>query len=104
MAIEIEVCRWLAYRTAWIQATNQDVTVIGAIIKLYGSEMMQRVANTGLEIMGLYGELVPESKWANLGGLITRDYMWNLCLTIAGGTSEIQKIIIATMGLGLPRY
>jgi len=104
MAVEIEVCRWLAYRTAWIQATNQDVTTIGAVIKLYGSEMMQRVANTGLEIMGLYGELAPKSKWSTLGGLITRDYMWNLCLTIAGGTSEIQRIIIATMGLGLPRY
>ena len=103
MAIEIQVCRMLAYRTAWVQATGQDVTSVGAIIKLFGSEMMQRVANTGLQIMGPYAQLVPGSRWAKLGGLLTRDYMWNLSITIAGGTSEIQRIIISTMGLGLPR-
>ncbi|MBE0479678.1 MAG: acyl-CoA dehydrogenase family protein [Dehalococcoidia bacterium] len=103
MAIEIEVCRMLAYRTAWVQATGQDVTSVGAIIKLFGSEMMQRVSNAGLEILGLYGELLPGSRWAKLGGLLTRDYMWNISITIAGGTSEVQRIIISTMGLGLPR-
>jgi alkylation response protein AidB-like acyl-CoA dehydrogenase len=103
MAIEIAVARLLAYRVAWVQATNQDVTSVGAIIKLYGSEMMQRVSATGLEILGLYSQLVPGSKWAKLAGNITRDYMWNLSITIAGGTSEIQRIIIATQGLGLPR-
>jgi hypothetical protein len=64
---------------------------------------MQRVSNTGLQIMGLHSQLVPSSERATLGGLITRDYMWNLSITIAGGTSEIQRIIISTMGLGLPR-
>lgn len=103
MAIEIQVCRLLAYRVAWVQATNQDVTSVGAIIKLFGSELMQRVAAIGLEILGPYAQLVPGSKWAKLAGNITRDYMWNLSLTIAGGTSEIQRIIIATQGLGLPR-
>ncbi|UCG82413.1 MAG: acyl-CoA dehydrogenase family protein [Dehalococcoidia bacterium] len=103
MAIDIQVCRMLAYRTAWIQATGQDVTSVGAIIKLFGSEMMQRVSNTGLQILGQYAQLVPGSRWAKLGGVITRDYMWNLSITIAGGTSEIQRIIISTMGLGLPR-
>jgi alkylation response protein AidB-like acyl-CoA dehydrogenase len=103
MAVEIEVCRLLAYRTAWVQATGQDVTTVGAIIKLFGSELMQRVSATGLEIMSLYSQLVPGSKWATLGGLLTRDYMWNISITIAGGTSEIQRVIISTMGLGLPR-
>jgi alkylation response protein AidB-like acyl-CoA dehydrogenase len=93
----------LAYRTAWVQATGQDVTSVGAMIKLYGSELMQRLANTALQILGPYGQLVPGSSRAQLGGLMTRDYMWNLSMTIAAGTSEIQRLIIATMGLGLPR-
>jgi len=103
MAIEIQVCRMLAYRTAWVQATGQDVTSVGAMIKLFGSEMMQRISNTGLQVLGLYGQLEPGSRWARLGGLIERDYLWNVSITIAGGTSEIQRIIISTMGLGLPR-
>ena len=103
LAIEIQVCRMLAYRTAWVQATGQDVTSVGARIKLFGSEMMQRVSNTGLQILGLYGQLEPGSKLARLGGLVERDYLWNVSITVAGGTSEIQRIIISTMGLGLPR-
>lgn len=103
MAIEIQVCRMLAYRTAWVQATGQDVTSVGAMIKLYGSELMQRLSNTGMQLLGPYGQLVPGSKGAKLGGLVARDYMWNLSITIAAGTSEIQRLIMATMGLGLPR-
>ncbi len=103
MAIEIQVCRMLAYRTAWVQATGQDVTSVGAMIKLFGSELMQRISNTGLQILGLYGQIEPGSRGARLGGLIERDYLWNVSITIAGGTSEIQRIIISTMGLGLPR-
>ena len=103
MAIEIQVSRMLAYRTAWVQATGQDVTSVGAMIKLYGSELMQRVASTGMQILGLYGQLERDSKWAKLGGLIERDYLWNVSITIAGGTSEVQRIILSTIGLGLPR-
>ncbi len=103
IAIEIQVCRMLAYRTAWVQATGRDVTSVGAMIKLFGSEMMQRISNTGLQILGLYGQLEPNSRWVRLGGSIERDYLWNVAMTIAGGTSEIQRIIISTMGLGLPR-
>ncbi|HEY49913.1 MAG TPA: hypothetical protein G4O13_07700 [Dehalococcoidia bacterium] len=103
IAIEIEVCRMLAYRTAWVQNTGQDVTSVGAMIKLFGSEMMQRISNTGLQIMGPYGQLEPGSKRTQIAGLIERDYLWNVSMTIAGGTSEIQRIIISTIGLGLPR-
>ncbi len=73
------------------------------MIKLYGSELMQRVASTGMQILGLYGQLERDSKWAKLGGLIERDYLWNVSITIAGGTSEVQRNIISTIGLGLPR-
>jgi alkylation response protein AidB-like acyl-CoA dehydrogenase len=102
-AIEIQVCRMLAYRVAWVQATGQDVTSVGAMIKLYGSELMQRLANTGMQLLGPHAQLVPGSDRTKLGGLMARDYMWNLSMTIAAGTSEIQRLIIATMGLGLPR-
>jgi alkylation response protein AidB-like acyl-CoA dehydrogenase len=73
------------------------------MIKLYGSELMQRLANTGMQLLGPHAQLVPGSERTKLGGLMARDYMWNLSMTIAAGTSEIQRLIMATMGLGLPR-
>jgi len=73
------------------------------MINVYGMELMQRLANMGLQILGLYGQLEPGSKWAQLGGVLERDYLYNTGLTIGAGTSEIQRLVIAIWGLGLPR-
>jgi hypothetical protein len=61
------------------------------------------LANTGLEIMGLYGTLKYGTKWAPLRGKFEHMCQLNLGSTIGGGTTEIQKNLIAWMGLQLPR-
>jgi alkylation response protein AidB-like acyl-CoA dehydrogenase len=71
--------------------------------KLYGTELAQRIARTGMRLLGLYGQLAPGSKWAPLAGRIERMYLLSLGSTLASGTSEIQRNIIATRGLDLPR-
>jgi len=57
----------------------------------------------GLHILGLYGKLEPDSKHARLQGEFGRSYLTSVGSTIAADTTEIQKNIIATRGLGLPR-
>jgi len=74
-----------------------------SISKVFGSEMAQRLANTGMEILGLYGSLQRESKWAALKGMMAQLYQYTVAETIGAGTSEIQRNIIAIRGLGLPR-
>ena len=49
------------------------------------------------------GQLLKDSKHSVLNGDIPNSYMYTVSRTIAGGTSEIQRNIIATRGLGLPR-
>ena len=66
-------------------------------------ELLQRVARTGTRTLGLYGNLYSGEPRAPLLGEFPYRYVSSVSSTIAGGTSEIQKGIIATRGLGLPR-
>ena len=104
LVIESDVGRYLSYRVASIQARGEVPNYESSAAKGYLSELAQRVAGAGVNIMGLAGQVRPESsKWADLQGAFTMSYMVSLGGTIAGGTSEIQRGIIAHRGLGLPR-
>ncbi len=103
-AVEVEVGRYLSYRVTSMQARGQIPNAEASAVKLYTSELSQRLANTGVRVMGLYGQVRPESKrWARLRGRFTMAYMTTVATTIAGGTSEVQRQVIAIRGLGLPR-
>jgi alkylation response protein AidB-like acyl-CoA dehydrogenase len=102
-AIEIEVGQLLGYRVTWMQARNLVPNMESSMSKMFGSETQQRNARRGINMLGLAGQLRPGSAHAPLGGLYGRLYMTTVSLTIAAGTSEIQRNIIATRGLGLPR-
>jgi hypothetical protein len=52
--------------------------------------------------MGLYGQ-VRESRWAPVMGKYQNYYQQVMGLNMGGGTSEIMRNLVATMGLGLPR-
>ena len=101
--VETEVSRWLSYRVAWMQSEGLSPNAEASMSKLYGTELTQRVAQTGMELLGLAGQLSRGSRWAPLQGYIQRTYLGSPSATIAAGTSEIQRDIIARRGLGLPR-
>jgi alkylation response protein AidB-like acyl-CoA dehydrogenase len=104
LIIESEVGRFLAYRVATIQARGEVPNYESSVSKAYLSELGHRVAATGVSVMGLPGQVRPESpRWAKLRGSFVLAYMVSVGLTIAGGTSEIQRNIIAQRGLGLSR-
>jgi alkylation response protein AidB-like acyl-CoA dehydrogenase len=103
MAIEIEVGKYMVYRVVSLQARREPGSIEAAVCKLYNTELDVRVANTGLEILGLYGQLQKDSKWAQLMGRFQKSYMYAIAMVTGGGSSEIQRNIIAMRGLGLPR-
>ena len=103
LAIQAEVSRMLAYRIAWMQSQGDIPNKEASTGKLFGTELQQRVAAAGMELLGLYGQLASGSKWAPLKGRLQRTYLSSFSETLAAGTSEIQRNIIATRGLGLPR-
>jgi alkylation response protein AidB-like acyl-CoA dehydrogenase len=101
--VETEVAVMLAWRVASMQVKGLVPNNEASITKLYGSELSQRIGRTAMHLAGLYGQLGPESPYAPLMGRIERLYRTQIGSTIAGGTSEIQRSIIAQRGLGLPR-
>jgi alkylation response protein AidB-like acyl-CoA dehydrogenase len=102
LAIELAAGRLLAYRVASMQAKGQLPNAEASMSKMYGSELQQRLANTGMQIMGLPGQ-VESGHWAPLAGRLEQYYLSTSALTVAAGTSEVQRNIIAGRGLGLPR-
>ena len=102
-AIELEAGRLLAYRVGWLQSQGRVPNYEASIVKVFGSEMMQRLAQTGIKLLGLSGQIAPGSAQAPLDGRPEAGYLAAVAQTIAAGTSEIQRNIIATRGLGLPR-
>ncbi len=103
MGVEIEVGQYLSYRVASLQQAGKAPNYEASIAQLYCSELAQRLARTGMELLGLYGQLQASSKYAPLRGHIEHYYLDSTARTIGGGTSEIMRNVIATRGLGLPR-
>jgi len=103
MAIEIEVGRTMAWKLNWMVATGKPIVVEGSESRLYGTALVQRLTNVGMQIMGLYGQLDEESKWTRLRGRMMDSYLLATAAGIWSGTSEMSKNTVAGFGLGLPR-
>lgn len=87
MATEIEASELLLHKAAFLKNNNRNMTTLGAMSKMYASEVCVRVSNEAVQIHGGYG--------------YTKDYPVEkfyrdskLC-TIGEGTTEIQKLVIS---------
>jgi alkylation response protein AidB-like acyl-CoA dehydrogenase len=103
IAAEIEIGRIFSYRLAWLQTKRVVASYEASASKLFSSELSQRLASTGMEILGLRGLIQRGSSLAPVEGKIEYLCRETLLNTIAGGTSEVMRNIIATRGLELPK-
>jgi alkylation response protein AidB-like acyl-CoA dehydrogenase len=102
--IETEVLFNFAFRIVSMQNKGMVPNYEASVNKLFGSELHQRLARTGTKAFGLYGNVWDaKSKQAPMRAQFTHDYIRSVPHTIFSGTSEIQRNVIATRGLGLPR-
>ena len=69
-----------------------------AVRKLLGVQQDQRVQEVGLSLMGADAAATDGE-----AGAWSSAFLFNRCLTIAGGTSDVQRNVIAERLLGLPR-
>jgi hypothetical protein len=97
--------RTLAYKIAWLQEKGnlRFSPAAASESKVFSTELRQRLANVLLEMAGPFGQ-VEDGPWAPLGGGMIDTYQTCIGSNICAGSNEIQRNIIAWVGVGLPRF
>lgn len=103
LSADLEVARKLQRKVISEALKNRVPTIEAAMYKMWQSQLGQRIANAALELIGPDAALKPEQPEAPVNGRYERSYRYTVVDTIGGGTSEIQRNIIAGRGLGLPK-
>ena len=101
--LEFEIGRWLCYRVAQMQSEGKVPNSEASVSKVFGTELQRQMGITGMRVLGMAGQFEPGTQYAPLKGRVERWALAAPSYTIAGGTSEVNRNIIATRGLGLPR-
>lgn len=100
---DCEIARLFHYRVTWMQSRDMVPNTESAMSKMYSFELLQRVAEFGMELTGQYSLLEQDSYLAPIYGRIPSVYLRSFAHSLEQGTSEIDKDVIAQRGLGLPR-
>ncbi len=102
-ACEAEALRFTTYRQITRQLKGLPPGPEGSILKLAASELNLRISQFALDLLGPYSQLEHHAPYAVDSGIWTYRALAARGLTIAGGTSEIQRNIIGERVLGLPK-
>jgi alkylation response protein AidB-like acyl-CoA dehydrogenase len=98
-----QAARLLNYRAISMQAKGQVPAIEGSIARVHNTTVEQLAGQVGLEIIGPSGQLMQGDPAAPIDGRIERQWVHEIAATIAAGTIEVQKNIIAQRGLSLPK-
>jgi alkylation response protein AidB-like acyl-CoA dehydrogenase len=101
--IDAQALQFVGYR-GFSKFTKGQAAPEHSLLKLFGSESLQRALLIGLEELGAEGidlDVAAPQVWRP--GSMATQYLRSFAATIPGGTSEIQRNIIAERVLGLPR-
>lgn len=98
-----EALRLLTWQQAWALGQGALDPAAASAVKVFGSEYFVEAYHLLMEVLGAGGAVAAGSPGALLRGRLERHYRATLVLTFGGGVNEVQRDIIATVGLGMPR-
>jgi alkylation response protein AidB-like acyl-CoA dehydrogenase len=101
--IEVEITKLNNWRTLTRIVRQEPLGPEASFVKLFWSEMSQRIHDTLMDVLGPYGLCWQPGPRAVAGGRLARSYLYYRAASIFAGTSEIQRNILAERVLGLPR-
>ena len=103
LATRIEAAKLLNYGAISIQAAGSVPAIEASIARIHNTQVEQLAGQVGLEVLGPQGLLLDDDPRCLLDGEMQRQWLESIPVTVAAGTTEVQKNIIAQRGLGLPR-
>jgi alkylation response protein AidB-like acyl-CoA dehydrogenase len=101
LAIKAQITKAAGLRSMSDDLNGRLNPHLSAGMKLMSTELTQRFSEAGVDMLGLHGSLWEED--APDGGKLAYQFLYDRSMTIAGGTSEVQRNIVAQRVLGLPR-
>ncbi|HUQ03867.1 MAG TPA: acyl-CoA dehydrogenase family protein [Kofleriaceae bacterium] len=102
-AVRLDALRLMAWRQAWNVSLDRLDPAESSAVKVFGSESFILVYQWLLEVLGQPGALKLGSPGGLLRGRMETYYRTAPVLTFGGGVNEVQRDIIAQLGLGMPR-
>ena len=103
LAVRIEAAKLLNYGAISIQASGEVPAIEASIARIHNTQVEQLAGQVGLELLGPQGLLLDDDRFGLLDGEMQRQWLESIPVTVAAGSTEVQKNIIAQRGLGLPR-
>jgi alkylation response protein AidB-like acyl-CoA dehydrogenase len=99
---KVDVLKLLNWKVAWASGKGLNPADASAT-KVYGTELALEVYRLLLQVVGQAGYLVEGSPGAILRGRLENQARSQTIFTFGGGANEVQRDIIAMIGLGMPR-
>jgi alkylation response protein AidB-like acyl-CoA dehydrogenase len=100
---KVEFLRLLNWKVAWSVTEGTLNPADASAVKIFGSELYIETYRALMEVIGQASTLTKDSAGAVLSADLERAMRNTLVLTFGGGTNEIQRDIIAMVGLAMPR-
>lgn len=102
LQVEFEIGRLMSYRVARTMDSGRAPNVEAAMSKVYCTTFEKHLADLSTRILGPYGQLMEDSKWAPISGMAPHSFLGSMGYSLQAGTSEVLRNVVATRGLGMP--
>ncbi|BBY65285.1 acyl-CoA dehydrogenase family protein [Mycolicibacterium helvum] len=101
---DVEVAGLMGYEASSLLSDGVIPTVEVSVEKVFSSELRQRIADLGIDLLGAEGILAHRNPEAPAGGRFEKLYRFAPLMRFGGGTNEVLRDVIAQRGNGMPPY